>query len=219
MDRDTNLRRQTAAWCLIAAPLVITIGDLLSMQAVLSRYAQHSYSGLVVHLVSMVFLLGAILGLAHLLRGPAPRYALTVGAAAVIGFLGGTNIMAVRLHIWALQTSLDSTLYDQVKQGLSGEAQAALAPVIFGPGLFTPLSLLLAGLGLWRWTRLPRWSLALLLLGAVLFPAGRISATLSLILLSDALLLVSMIFLGFNLLRRPEQWSGSATVASEAAAA
>lgn len=206
MERDAELRRRVAAWCLILTPVLLTIADLLAIPDVRSHYARHTYSGLVLHLVSIVCLLPAVLGLAHLLRRPAPAYALAASGAAALGFMGGANIMAVRLYEWALQNGLEADLFARVRD-LPAEVEGAVAPVILGPGLFTPLAMLLVGIGLWRWTRLPRWALALLLVGAVLFPAGRVSVTQELILASDVLLLPSMIFLGTRLLRGPEAWS------------
>jgi hypothetical protein len=201
MERDSDLRRRAAAGCLIAAPLALTAGDLLSVQDVLSHFARHSYAGLVVHLAAAVLLFGATLGLVHLLR-PEPVYALVTSAAAAFGFMGETNILAVRLHSWALETAVGSERYGEMGRAMAGEIEAAFVPVIFVPSLFVPIALLLAGIGLWRWTRLPRWSLALLILGTLLYAAGRLSVSLSLILLSDSLLVISMTFVGIHLLRQ-----------------
>ena len=209
MERDLDLRRRAAAGCLIAAPLGLTAGDLLTAQDVLSRFAQHSYAGLVVQLVAAVLLFWATLGLVHLLRRPAPVHALVTSAVAALGFMGESSITAVRLHGWAIQTALGSDRYRQMGAAMAGKIEAAFALLIFVPSLLTPVALLLAGIGLWRWTRLPRWSLALLLLGALLYPAGRVTLTVPLIFLSDALLLTSMTFFGVNLLRQPGLWRGS----------
>lgn len=211
MERDSDLRRKAAAGCLIAAPLGLTAGDLLTAQDVLSRFARHSYAGLVVQLVAAVLLFWAALGLVHPLRRPAPVYALVTSAAAALGFLGESSITAVRLHGWALQTALGSDRYRQMGAAMSGEIEAAFAPLIFLPSLFAPVALLLAGIGQWRWTRLPRRPLALLLLGALLYPAGRVGMTVPLILLSDALLLAGMTLLGVKLLRQPGLWQGPET--------
>jgi hypothetical protein len=209
MERDSELRRKAAAGCLIAAPLGLTAGDLLTAQDVLSRFARHSYAGLVVQLAAAVLLFGATLGLVHLLRRPAPVHALVTSAAAALGFMGESSIAAVRLHGWALQTALGSDRYHQMSAAMAGEIVAAFAPLIFVPSLFAPIALLLAGIGLWRCTRLPRWSLALLILGTLLYPMGRISVSLKLILLSDALLLTSMTFVGVLLLRQAGAWRGA----------
>lgn len=210
MERDSDLRRRAAAGCLIAAPLGLTAGDLLSAQDVLSRFARHSYAGIVVHLAATLLLFGATLGLVHLLRRLAPAYALAASAAAALGFMGESNIMAVRLHSWALQTALGSEHYRQLGRAMSGKIEAAFAPLIFFPSLSAPLALLLAGIGLWRCTSLPRWTLALLILGTLLYPAGRVVVSLPLILLSDALLWISMTSLGVHLLRQAGRWRGAA---------
>lgn len=200
MNADAELRRKWGAVCLFATPAVLLAADLVSIPAIRSMYERHVYSGLVLNLIAVVLLFGANLTLLSLSRNAAPRLALLGSVFAAIGLAGGAAIISLRLYDWALQRGLTPEVWQKVHH-LPPDALGPILPVILVPGLFAPLAMLLAGIGLWRFANVPRWAAALVIVAAILFPAGRITVTLALILADDALLLVAMFSIGALLLR------------------
>ncbi len=200
MNGDAELRRKWGAVCLFVTPVALLAADIVSIPAIRSMYERHVYSGLVLNLIAVVLLFGANLTLLSFSRPAAPRLALAGSVVAAIGLAGGAAIMSLRLYDWALQRGLSPEVWQTVHH-LPKEAIGPILPVILGPGLLAPVAMLLAGIGLWRFTNVPRWAAALVIAGSILFPAGRVTVTLSLILAADAVLLVAMLYLGAMLLR------------------
>jgi hypothetical protein len=76
-----------------------------------------------------------------------------------------------------------------------------LAPL---PGLFFPIGLLILSIGLFRAKVVPRWTAVALGLGGVLFPVGRIPGILTVSVVSDVFMALSMCFIGWQTLKGNE---------------
>ena len=214
--KDSELRRKLAGLAAIAGPLVLSTADILARGDILSNYTLLTYPALLIYLLADTLVISSILGLTRLLRNAPGGYAVFVSVAAFIGYMGGTNIWSEKITHWAMMQT-DSTAYEGLIQGMPSDVWLASFLPIHSPGLFFSVSLLLLGVGFWRWTELPRWTGAFLVAGALLFPLGRVSATLSIILpselalaailASDLCLAISLVPLGWKLLSGKIAWS------------
>lgn len=181
------------AVCLVAAPLLMGISTF---------FWQGGKVGMVggtVQVYACIFWTLSYFAFYQRIRPVLPRIALLILLVGVYSGVGGNNWGVDGIYGAAFQ-ALGAT--PEMTEGIIG-AMGPFAPfILFMPGLCFPLNFILTAIVLGRVKALPIWAASLMALGAVLFPASRIPRIELLAHLSDLLMLVPMVWLGWG------YWSG-----------
>ena len=194
----THLRRP-AALCLVAAPLLLTVGDLAG---VLSR-RQTIHWTVLLSLAFCVFV-PAVFALAHLVRTRAPRAGLLLGSVAFLGAMAGASMQAFFRAALQLQQASSSPVVTAAAERAWGAPAFFLTTV--APGLLFPLGLLGLGLALVTGRRVPRAPALLLCVGALLFPVGHAVGLSAALIGGDLVLLAALAWIAAVVLGRPGLW-------------
>ena len=190
-------RRKIGGVCLVAAPLLLLAGDLLRAGAGLR------YESLIVMKLSFAFFVAAVLALVHLLRERSDRTGLAGGALTLVGCLAGSGIVTAAMIGVSLETAaLGEPTLSAVEEAMRAGGVPAFLFMFPLPGLAFPAGLLVLSAGLLRAKVMPAPAAALLALGALLFPVGRIGEFEPAVLASSAALSASMGWIGWRVLRR-----------------
>ena len=148
--------------------------------------AQNARAGFVSPLL-MLMLVGSVIGIAQLLRGSAHRAALAGAAMAIAGFAAGIRIMGMH-QIKAMEPEAVRHLFHA-------------APIIWSSivpsGIFFPLGLITLGVTLFATRVVPRAVALTLVIGAILFPVGRIGGLWWAIVSCDLILGSAFALLGY----------------------
>lgn len=183
-----------AALCLVAAPLLLTVADVLQL-------ADPATVPWTLFLwAAFVVFIPAIFTVAGLLRGRAPRWALLAGAMATTGAVAGAGIAVLaRVLAFLAGTAVDPAVGLPAREAIEGSSLIALTTLV--PGILFPLGtmLLAAGLG---WTRsVPRRAAALLGLGGLLFPVGHAAGVPWALVGGDLVLLAAYAWIAAEVMR------------------
>ncbi|MEP6903695.1 MAG: hypothetical protein ABJA66_18375 [Actinomycetota bacterium] len=189
---NERLNRQLdclSGFVLTAFPVALLIDDLLPS-------GQASPMQFMVSLSAAWFFGASIIALARMAWIYRPRAVIVACAFALAGIFGSVAIMVFRFVTETIR---------QTEGAIGNAAQFNLAigkttPFIFMPGLIPPLVLFFLAAMLFRFQNKSRWAFALACVGILLFPAGRIFLGQTVVLLSDALLLISLGWLGWQTL-------------------
>ncbi len=177
------------AW---VAPLPLLTGDLLRMllgDSALGLSAFFLWMGLVAFL-------GVTVVLTRMSFSGSPRLALGAAIICTIGIMAAACITALYRVDAALDAGLEPALRPAVDAALLGSP--ILIRTIFPFSPLFPLGLLvLVGL-LWRTGQFGAMAALNLMIGAILFPIGRLSDSAMLQLLSDLALLVGFLTAGWR---------------------
>lgn len=144
-----------------------------------------------------IALVVASVGITRLAEPRAPRAAAVVLLVALAGFTAGAafNVQAIYLAKYGNDFLADVT------EG-SSEGGDWIGFFAFLPwGWMAPLGFVLMGWLLWRTRVVPTWTAALLVLGGVLFVAGRPARIDVLVVATDVVLVVALASIGMRLLR------------------
>ncbi len=173
---------------LMAFPVVLLFDDLFPGEALPVKF--------VVGLCA-VWLLGAsIVALARLVWVYRPRAVIVAGALGLVGVFGSVGIMVFRFLTGTIR-QFESAVGSQAQfEAAIGKTQ----PLIFAPGLITPLVLCFLAAMLFRFESRAKWAWATVCVGCLLFPAGRIFLGTPVVLLSDALLLIGLGYIGCQMI-------------------
>lgn len=184
LNRQINL---LSGFILIGFPIVLLIDDLLPENA-----------SPVKHLVSLCaawFFIMGIFALARLVWAYRPRTAIVAGMLGLAGIFGSVSIMVFRFVVGTIR---------QTEGAIGNAAQfnsavGKISPFIFMPGLIPPMVLIFLSAILLKREKTAKWAWAFVCVGALLFPMGRIFFGQPVILLSDALLLLSLGYSGWRM--------------------
>lgn len=177
-----------SGFVLIVFPVVLLIDDLYPSEVLPVKF--------MVGLCAAWFIGATIIALARLLWTYRPRAVIAAGALALAGIFGSVGIMVFRFVTQTIRQTEGAIANLALFDSAIGKTQ----PFIFNFGLITALVLcFLAGM-LLRFERKAKWAWAVVCLGALLFPAGRILLGTTVVLLSDALLLVGLGYVGWQML-------------------
>ncbi|HEX8560670.1 MAG TPA: hypothetical protein VF668_21430 [Pyrinomonadaceae bacterium] len=164
-----ELRRKGAAFCLLAAPLLMLAGDALRLWA----GARHTW--LVTFKLAFALFVGAALALVRLSGERAERAALLGGALAVVGCLAGVGIVTAGAVLDSLETAgLDEHATRAVEAAFARDGVGGYILLYPLPGLAFPLGFLVLAYALRRARAATTAAAALIAAGALLFPVGRI---------------------------------------------
>lgn len=187
MDDLRRLERRLHGLCLIAAP-VLMVASTLSW-----RDDSLGLRGGVLATYAFTCWIGVFLGFTSRLTPRMPRFALAAAPVAILGCVAGANFGVEGVVEGALGIAdLTSALLTHA----DGPQRAAVTLVFFLPGLLFPVSILIHAIALRRATVIPLWCSILMALGAITFPTSRIPRIQELAMLSDALLLIPLLWLG-----------------------
>ena len=215
LSKSERLRKTICGSCLIAAPALLLVGGLLHPKETTDPARQYEIIASNVDrwelahwiiTVSMLLMVGAVLGLAHQLHEQRPAEGILGGAVALVGVLA---LFAVA----AAETVVVPEL------GRSSEAgAAALYERIFAFGstrwtvllvavLLLPVGLVAMSYGLYRAQAAATWAVGALGLGALLFAVALPTGSAVVFAIGLAALLVGMAPIGWEVLgETDEQW-------------
>ena len=137
------------------------------------------------------------MGIARLLRQRAPRLSVFGGLLATAGCVGGVTFETAMLHEWAERAAGTP---EAMMLAITEVVEGRVFPVLVLFGIQFPLSLLVLSVGLLRTSVVPKWVVALLGIGALLFPFGHIGSIEVVMHLADLLLLVPLTWIGLRYL-------------------
>ena len=152
------------------------------------------FLGLIIYIV----LLPGLLGIARLLRQPAPRLSVVAGLLATVGCVSAASFQTALLHEWAARTAGTP---EAMMAAIMEVTEGRVFPVLVIFSIQFPISLLTLSVGLFRTRTAPTWVAALLGIGAIIFPVGHIGTLLLVSRLAEAILLVPLAWLGLRFLR------------------
>lgn len=199
--------------CLIGAPLLIGIGEIISSSVYSGDdYARYLasiedngaayYAGNLVGAVGALLLVGAVVALIHLIRVRHAKYAAIVGGLALltVGLMPGVWLMSTMAE-YEMAMSADQAAMATL---LDGAEDSATAIPLFVVWIGMTLSVILLAAGL-LWSRtVPQWMPALLIAGFVLL---FISDEGVLGIITSLLLLVGLGAIGATVLRSSvDEW-------------
>lgn len=155
--------------------------------------------------IHMLLLIGSVFAIMQLLRSRADRMGLIGGALTMMGWAVGVRI----LGLGQLESLLASGVTGVPPDTL--ERMFAAAPLvrvsIIHLGLLFPIGLITLGATIIATRPIARPIGALLVIGAVLFPVGRIGHFGWAYIASDLFQGASFALIGWQILTRPELWS------------
>jgi hypothetical protein len=209
--------------CMVAAPVVLTIGDVLDRHVnsdkdakyiaqVAAHHKAHWAAGLMM-MLGAIALVGAVIGIAHLIRPRMPALANVAGPLAAAG--------AIAMQGWAVITmGVDPALARNPNRGAmislyhDASNSSDMAPNIILMALMM-LGVIALSVGLWRSRAVPRVLAVVLGLSMVaLFAANGGSAQ----WVASALFLIGMGGIGLTVLgRSDEEWEAGAMPVTEPA--
>lgn len=140
--------------------------------------------------VHLALLAAGLFGITQILRRSADVAALTCAALTLMGWAAGIRITAL----------------GQIEHVQTIEAPAILLKTMIMPGILFPLGLVATGITLMIARPIPRWIGALLAIGGVLFPIGRIGHFGWTFLSCDVILAAAFAAIGWQILTREEVW-------------
>lgn len=208
MSKETNRRRLLAAVSLIALAVLFLTNPLTRLM-----YRGMKESTMVIAMrgfvapLHMALLVASVFGIMQVLRPRADRMGLVGGALTVMGWAVGIRIIGLG-QIEALLTS-----------GVAGVPADALrksfeaAPIVWRSmvpmGILFPAGMITLGLTLLITRPIPRVIGAVLVMGGVLFPLGRIGIFRWALAPTDILLGIAFALIGWQIWTRPELWSAA----------
>ena len=188
-----RLQEKVAGVCLIAAPLLWAPTTIFEY----SSKGMLFWAGFLGLVIYILFIPG-LLGIARLLRQPAPRLSVVVGLLIAAGCVAGAAFHTDLLHEWAARTAgTPKAMMAAIMEVTEGRVFPVL--VIFS--IQFPISLLTLSVGLFRTRTAPTWVAMLLAIGAVVFPVGHIGGIQLVQHLAETILLVPLVWLGLRFLR------------------
>ena len=181
-----------AGICSILAPVILLTGDLLMVAA------DMRFEWTIALWLAFVLFVPAIFGLTFLLFNDGSRLALVGGLCAFFGAMAGAS-MQVLFRVYAV---LNERGADQAIELLRDTFKLIATTQMIG--IFFPVGLILLAVSVYQSNVFNRMTSLLLLLGAVLFPVGRIGGFAFAVLGSGIFLLAAFAFIGWQILARRE---------------
>ena len=180
LPKSERLRKAICGSCLIAAPALLLVGGLLHptettdparQYEIISSSADRWELAHWIITASMLLMVGAVLGLAHLLHEQRPAEGILGGAVALVGVLALFAVAAAEtVVIPELGRSSEAgaaALYERIFEFGSTRWTVLLVAV-----LLLPVGLVAMSYGLYRAQVEPTWAAGALGLGALLFAAA-----------------------------------------------
>jgi hypothetical protein len=179
MSTSEQLRKTATGVCLVAAPVLLLIGMILHpaesrdaaeqlriIAADADRWATSHY----IIALGAVLLVGAMMGLAHLLHEHRPAQAIVGGAMGVVGAMA---LCAVAFSEATFGASMGRNPTDDgVIEAFTAVGTSPAFLVILIGALMGPLGSIVLGHGIYQSGVAPRWTAIAFMLGGVLLAIG-----------------------------------------------
>jgi hypothetical protein len=156
---------------------------------------------------AMVLMIGSVFAIMHLLRERADRRGLAFGAILLMGWAVGIRIVVLGQIDALLENRVANVPVDALQKLF--EAAPIVWVSIVPVGLLFPIGVISLGLTLAVAGPLPRWIGALMAIGGVLFPLGRAVHLEWAYSACDLILGTVLALIAWQILARPELWSGA----------
>lgn len=211
LNDANNFRRTVAGLCLIVAPLVLGIGEVIRL-AIQGSSAGGSEEHLatvaanlglwqtmtIINMISVILFVPAVLGILHLLRRRGAVLGHVGGALALVGLLGaaGHNVFANVLD--GAMASLEGARPQmiQLAQQIEGTSSFLFVLLMFIVGFV--LGNILLAIGIYRARVAPRWAAALF--GLAMLVSANAGSSLGLTIIAMLLLIAGMGTIGLKVL-------------------
>lgn len=184
--------RTVCGLALILAPL------LLAASTFFWQNGQLGLVGGTIQVWSFIFWIPAMLGLLSLLRGAMPRFAAWAMLLVAMVCIGGANFAMDGIYLAGFGMMNGAPVDPDAFHAIISPASVL---VLYLPGLFFPLSLMLIGFLLWRTGNAMPLLALLLIVGALCFPLSRLPRIELLAHLADLLLLAGAGGMGWTFLK------------------
>jgi len=173
-----QLQRSITRISLIAAPTLLLVSEILRAVTIQSPRSQVVFASQVLALAALAFFAPAVLGLARLLRAWSPAATASALALVLLGIMGSTGAVALRVVMWGLERTLAPDVFTGVRRAIPFQVLLTLLV----PSLLFSLGLVALAVGLYRTRVVPRRVSLLFLSGAIAFPIGSVPDVTSIIL-------------------------------------
>jgi hypothetical protein len=222
-----HFRRVVAGLCLVAAPLLFAVAEVITPQpsgsaaAQLASFAQHRDQlvvGVLCGLASCICFVPALFGLLHRIRHRGVVYAHVAAALIIYGLVTQAALFGINVMFWVMtKPGMNHAAMVNLLNGLEQHGSAiAAAPLLAGHYLFA-IGVVLLGVAVWRARLAPRWAGILVALWPVADVAlSSVGDTAS--LASDAIGIAGFAALSWRLLTTPDaSWDAPPETAAEPA--
>lgn len=215
LSRSERLCKAIFGSCLIAAPALLLVGGLLQRREtsdparqykIISSSADRWQVNWIIA-TSMLVMVGAVLGLAHLMHEQRPAEGIFGGAVALTGVLSAFVVAAETVLVAELGRSSEAVpsaaeLHDPVL-----ELGPTRWTVLLVAVLLLPLGLVVMGSGLYRAHVVPAWAAAALGAGGLLFAVALPTGSEVMFAIGLATMAVGMFSIGWEVLgETDEEW-------------
>jgi hypothetical protein len=215
LSKSERFRKAACGSCLIAAPTLLLVGGLLHPKETTDPARQYEIVSTsadrweLAHWIitaSMLLMVGAVLGLAHLLHKQRPVEGILGGAVALVGVLALFAVAAAEtVVIPELGRSTEAgaaALYERIFEFGSTRWTILLVAV-----LLLPIGLVAMSYGLYRAQVAPTWAAGTLGLGAVSFAVALPTGSAVVFAIGLAAMVIGMAPIGWKVLgETDEQW-------------
>ena len=213
LSKPERLRKAICGSCLLAAPAMLLVGGLLHPEETTDPARQYEIVANNVDrwelshwfiTVSMLLMVGAVLGLSHQLHEQRPAEGVLGGAIALVGVLALFAVAAAEaVVVPELGRSSEvgaAALYERIFEFGSTRWTILLVAV-----LLQPIGLVAMSYGLYRAQVAATWAAGALGLGALLFAVSLPTGSAVLFAVGLAALFVGMAPIGWEMLRETEE--------------
>lgn len=208
-----HFRKTLAGVCMIGAPLLLLVGFAISpkletaagkMLAVTAQHPDRYFISTLVGMIGVALLLGAVLGLAHMMRERGTGYGNFGGVVGVLGVLGIMASFSVGFMVWLMAkdgvTAADAHLLHRYNE-------SAPAVIIGVVGFCLALGMVVLAMGLYRAHFVDWWMAMLVAIGPVLIEVAFPAHALWMAIVGSAFLVVGLGSIGLMVLRETdEEW-------------
>jgi hypothetical protein len=214
-NRSEHLRKMVTGACLIAAPLVFVVSESIHPDdktnatdevAVIAGGLDRWYTAHALEIVGIALMVGAVLGLAHLLHERSPGYAVVGGGLALIGLVMGAACFGTEgfgsyYLVKHAPRAAAIAAYDDMFNG------ARIIP-FFAASLLISVGLVVLAVQLWRTRVVASWQAGAIALGAVAVAASGPSGTQALSLAGMVVLFIGLAPIGYMVLTESDaEWA------------
>jgi hypothetical protein len=183
---ESSFTRNLSALCLMAAPLCLLISSSMGISSESMTYPKYVFGK-----AGIALFVFAIFALVQMLRPQMEKLAIIGGGMAIIGAISGTTLISFLYYYNQSQgIGFDAAALQQSNNLLK---QVYMTMVFVPlPGLFFPIGLVMLSVGLFIKKVIPRSAAVILAVGAITFPMGRIPQNGTIFIITDALFLISL---------------------------
>ena len=212
MSKDVTLRRFLSGFSMAGVALFLStnlMSGLIGGDATIGSIAAVGFATPLL----MACLIGSVFGIMQILRRHADAAGLIGGTLVLAGWAAGIRIIGLRQLQAALATGTGGVAPDSLDRLF--HAAPILWYSIVPSGILFPIGAVILGATFALKGPIPRWIGLVLIAGGVLFPIGRIGRLDWAIYSADLVLAAAFGLLAWQVLARPELWTGESAVPTE----